>query len=146
MRTMKKHILLALSMIVLCACGGGDDGDAPEISKDYLNVTPNVQLLADGQSIDISITANCSWTITKDADWLTVSPMTGNNSQSVTITAGRNATGAERTAVLTVKGGSLSPKRVIVTQLKAAGTTPDTPDPNPDSNQEPNSGDNLPPN
>ena len=106
---MKKNLLFSMLLIIFSACGGGDgDSDSPGISKDYLNVTPNLELLGDGQTTELTIDANCSWTITKDADWLSVSPMSGTNKQSVTITAGKNNTGSPRTAVLSVKGGSLT--------------------------------------
>lgn len=123
---MKKSILYSLLMIVCVACGGGDDdgvGESPQINKDYLSVTPNLELLADGQTIDVTINANCSWSITKDVDWLTVSPMTGSNTQTVTVSAMKNSTGADRMAVLTVQGGSLPVRRVTVTQRKAADTS-----------------------
>lgn len=119
---MKINILYSLLMVVCVACGGGDDadgGESPQINKDYLSVTPNLELLADGQTTDITINANCSWSITKDMDWLTVSPMSGSNTQTVTISAMKNSTGADRMAVLTVQGGSLPARRVTVTQKKA---------------------------
>lgn len=153
METSRIYILFILSLLALCACGGGDDGEEPIISNEritptnaeYLDVTPNVELLAGGQSMAITISANCNWTITKDADWLTVNPLSGSNSLTITITAGKNTTGTERIAILSIKGGSLSPRQVVVTQLKASDTTPDTPDPDTDTTQEPTSGDNLPP-
>lgn len=123
---MKRSIFYSLLIMVCVACGGGDDaggGNSPQPSKDYLSVTPNLELLGDGQTTDITIDANCSWTITKDADWLTVSPMSGSNKQTVTIAAMKNSTGADRMAILTVQGGTLPARRVTVTQ-KAASDTP----------------------
>ena len=116
---MKKNILLFLLMAVFSACGGGGGGDnGTQPNKDYLSVAPNVSLLGDGQSQELQISANCSWAITKDVDWLTVSPTAGTNNQTVTITAGKNTSGYSRTAVLTVQGGSLV-RRVTVSQAKA---------------------------
>lgn len=122
---MKKSILYSLLLIVCVACGGGDDaggGNSPQPSKDYLSVTPNLELLGDGQTTDITIDANCSWTISKDVDWLTVSPMSGSNKQTVTIAAMKNSTGADRMAILTVQGGTLPVRRVTVTQRKSSDT------------------------
>lgn len=119
---MKKNIFYSLLLIMCVACGGGDDdggGENPQINKDYLSVTPNLELLADGQTTDVTINANCSWSIVKDVDWLTVSPMSGSNTQTVTVSAMKNSTGADRMAVLTVQGGSLPARRVTVTQKKA---------------------------
>lgn len=116
---MKKNILLSLLLAVIVACGGGGEGGGtPEINKNYLSVTPNMTLLADGESQNLQIDANCSWVITSDSEWLSVSPMAGTNKQTVTVTAGRNSSGSIRTAILTVSGGSLT-RRVTVTQAKA---------------------------
>jgi hypothetical protein len=117
---MKKNILLSLLLVIIVACGGGGDGGGtPEINKNYLSVPPNMTLLADGESQNLQIDANCSWAITSDSEWLSVSPMSGTNRQTVTVTAGRNSSGNTRTAILTVSGGSLT-RRVAVTQAKAA--------------------------
>ena len=111
-------------MCLVMACGGGDEpGEEPQVSKDRVDVAPNLQLqqlLGDGQVTDLTVTANCSWTITKSADWLTVNPMSGNNTETVRVSAGKNPTSEPRYATLTVKGGKAPEKYVMVTQL--AGT------------------------
>lgn len=114
---MKKYILFALSLIAI-ACGGDDGDDNLILSKDYLSTPPSLELLAVGQGFDITISANCSWTISKDADWLSVSPMAGKNTQTVTVTAMENSTNADRTAIISVKGGSLPARKITVTQKK----------------------------
>ncbi len=124
---MKKYILPFLFVLFIAACGGdsSEGGNAPAPSKDYLSVPPSLELLADGQTTEITISANCRWTITKDGDWLTVNPMSGANNQSIIISATKNTTGDVRTAVLTVSGGSLV-RTVTVTQAKA-NDTPEAP-------------------
>lgn len=102
------------------ACGGGED--TPQINKDYLSVPTSQELLGDGQAIDITIDANCSWTISKDVEWLTVSPMSGSDKQTVTIAAMKNSTGADRMAILTIQGGTLPARRMTVTQRKSSDT------------------------
>lgn len=124
---MKKMFYLFLLLFVLAACGGGSSGGGsdtppPDINKDYLSVTPNMELLAEGQTSELKISANCSWTITKDADWLTVTPTSGTNTQTVTVSASKNETGESRSAILTIKGGSLPEKKVTVTQPKIEET------------------------
>ena len=108
-------------MCLVMACGGGDEpGEEPQVSKDRVDVAPNPLWLGDGQVTDLTVTANCSWTITKSADWLTVNPMSGNNTETVRVSAGKNPTSEPRYATLTVKGGKAPEKYVMVTQL--AGT------------------------
>lgn len=126
---MKKNILWIMLLIsLIMACGGesGDGDDGPAITKDYLSVPPNMSLLGDGESQNLTIDANCSWTISTDIDWLTVNPMSGLNKQTIMVTAGKNTSGSARSAVLTVRGGSLT-RRVTVSQAKATDTPDVTP-------------------
>lgn len=122
---MKKSLLYSLLLLVCVACGGGDDaggGGTPDINKDYLSVTPSVELLGDEQETKITINSNCSWTISKDVEWLTVNPMSGSDKQTVTIEAMKNSTGADRMAILTVQGGTAPTKKVEVTQKPSSDT------------------------
>ena len=121
---MKKSILYSLILIAFVACGGGGDADGenPQVNKDKLIVPTSLEFLSDAQTTEMAINANCSWTISKDVDWLTVNPMSGANNQTVTISVTKNTTNADRMAILTVQGGSLPAKRVTVTQRKATDT------------------------
>ena len=113
-------------MCLVMACGGGgESGAGPQVSKDRVDVAPNLQLLGDGQVTELTVTANCSWTITKSADWLTVNPMSGNNTETVKVSAGKNPTSEPRYATLTVKGGKAPEKYVMVTQLAGKTLTAD---------------------
>ena len=134
----KKYFFL-LMILVVTACGGDDvlDEDKPVIGKAFINVTPNLQLLADGQVADLRIEANSEWTITKADDWLTVTPMTGSNTQSVAVTAGKNPTRQERSAILTISSKDAPSRSVVVTQLASSSGTQQQDEPAPD--------DNLPP-
>ena len=130
MKRLIRYLYLIIGCIIFNACGGGSDGggggEGPVVSKDYLNVTSELQLLGSGEERDISISANCSWTITIEtgADWLTVNPTSGNNSQTVKVSTGENPTNQERIAVLSVQGGTLPAKKITVTQLVAPAEEP----------------------
>ena len=127
---MKKNMIFCMLLMLVSACGGDSAGGDDTLSKDYLNVTPNMVLQKDGDTKDLQISANCNWTITimNNANWLTVNPMSGSNSQTVTITAGNNS-GSERVAVLSIKGGSLPEKKVTITQWGTSESeNPDNPD------------------
>lgn len=119
---MKYRNILLLLVAVCTACGGGDSGggETPQVTRDYLRVQPSLELLPDGQTEIITISANCNWTISKDADayWLTVSPMSGSNTQTITISAMKNSD-IDRMAILTISGGTAPTQRVTVTQKKA---------------------------
>jgi hypothetical protein len=60
---------------------------------------------------------NASWTATSDALWLTVTPLTGIGSGSVTLTATGQTSTASRSATVTIAG-----EAVVVTQLGAFTT------------------------
>lgn len=115
---MRQTICLGIVTLLLMACGGGggDSDEEPIVSKDYINVAPNLQLLGDGQETELKISANCRWTISNSANWLTVSPSSGTNNETVKVSAGKNSTGQERTATLTIQGGNAPSRSVMVTQ------------------------------
>ena len=112
---MKKYIALSLVLLFVFACSDGDELGDVTMSKDFISVSQGLELNGDGGSGELEIKATCSWTISK-----------------VTLTADRNATGAVRTATLTVKGGTNLTRTVTITQGKASA-------------QLPGSGDNVPP-
>lgn len=114
---MKKNIWICLLAILLVACDK-IDGTEPIVSKAYINVTPNLILLGDGQETELKVTANCSWSISYSASWLTVTPSSGSNSENVKVSAGKNSTGQERSVTLTVQGGNAPARSVVVTQGK----------------------------
>ena len=120
---MKKSILYLLMLMGIVACASDNAGDeTPIISKDFLSVVPSMELLAEGQTTDLVINANCNWSITKNADWLTVSPMSGSSTQTITVSAMKNSSEADRMVVLTIQGGELKSRKVTVTQKKVEET------------------------
>jgi len=87
----------------------------------YLSVTPpnqDVSSVAGNTTFDIS--SNISWSVTDDADWLTVSPINGSNNETITADYEENTTIDSRTATITISGNGLT-ETVTVTQ---AGATP----------------------
>lgn len=130
---MKKYILYAFALLGLIACGGDEIGDNIIMSKDYINTVSRLEFQGAAGEGSLSITANCNWTIGKDADWVTVNPASGSQNQEVTVSVTVNNTGADRTATITIKGGVLS-KKITVIQAKSA-----------DSSLTPGPDDNLPP-
>lgn len=126
--TLNSISLIAIFIgIVLISCGGKEENTDISVNKYFLTVSPSIELLADGQTTELTITSNCRWNIVKDADWLTVSPTSGMNSQNVSITAGKNETKDSRVAVITIKGESELERKVTVTQLKKKEETPKEP-------------------
>jgi len=70
-----------------------------------------------GSTGTFDITSNTSWNVTNDASWLSVSPASGSNNGTVTVTAtSANTDASPRTATVTVSGTDVSDKTVTVTQ------------------------------
>lgn len=117
---MKKYIGIYILMLLLASCGGGDAPDSgTTVSSDFIKVlTNNITLDGDGGSADITIEANCSWTINSSSYWLRLSSSTGFNNQKVSVSAEKNTSGAERNAVLIVSGGKARSVEIRVSQPK----------------------------
>jgi len=97
-----------------------------------LTVSPNtVSVAAAANSTGtFSVTSNTSWTVTDDQTWLTVSPSSGTNNGSVTVTAQQNTGASSRSAVATVAATGAASQTVTVTQSgtgSAACTVPPMP-------------------
>ena len=139
-KDMKKYSIFVLWALLTVACGGGDDSEEITIKKDQIRIAQNLELLGDGEAKEMPIKATCNWNLTKDADWLTVTPMSGDkDTRSIMVSASKNSTGATRTAILTISGGDAQTQRVVVTQLKASDSQ------EPPSSGEPGADDNQPP-
>ena len=117
---MKKVIWIFLAAILFTACEESNNLEIYDVfvSKDYISVASNLSLLGDGQEAELEITANCNWSISSIASWLSVTPSSGSNSETVVISAEKNTTGQQRSATLTIRAGSAPTKSVVITQGK----------------------------
>lgn len=72
--------------------------------------TLTAQFDAAGGTATIALTGTpgCAWTAASGTDWITVSPTSGAGSGQITLTAAPNRSGADRTAVVTVAGVSIT--------------------------------------
>lgn len=123
MNDMKKiFFFLALTLVMSACTGNASDEDEPDlISHEYLAVTPtSLQLSAEGQTAEITIKANRSWSIVSYASWLTISPNEGSGNATVRISADKNTTGELRSTWLSLDGGG--PRRDIDIEQPAAAT------------------------
>lgn len=67
-----------------------------------LTVDPGtLEFITAGESKPVSVKANAAWSVRSESDWLTFAPEGGDaGTSTLTITAGRNQTGAERPATV----------------------------------------------
>ncbi|HQJ65960.1 MAG TPA: BACON domain-containing carbohydrate-binding protein, partial [bacterium] len=73
---------------------------------------------AGSSSTTISITSNVSWSISDDAAWMSVLPVSGTNNADVSITVTANPSISSRSGTVTVTGGGLT-RTITVTQSGA---------------------------
>jgi mannan endo-1,4-beta-mannosidase len=86
-----------------------------------LTVTPTTLSFAAGAgNASVAVNSNVSWSVTDNANWLTVSPAAGSGNGNFTASATANTGTASRSAVITVSGGSLS-RTIQVTQSGSGG-------------------------
>ncbi|WP_299215455.1 chondroitinase-B domain-containing protein [uncultured Aquimarina sp.] len=94
---------------------GGTGIDTPRLTT---NPT-SINLTRSAGSTLFDIDANVDWTITDDADWLTLDISSGSNSAIITANFTENTTSAERTATITINeitGGSNLTATLTITQ------------------------------
>src|SRR4030095_6882719 len=68
-----------------------------------------------------NITSNTGWTVTDNQPWLTVSPTSGANNGTVTVTAQQNTSSSARSATVTVSATGLPSQTVTVNQSGSGG-------------------------
>lgn len=109
--------------------GGSPITITPDDSPVFAVNKNAVTLEASGTLSDqVSVTTDAvqAWTVSDNADWLTVTPVSGTGAQTITLTAAENTTNVQRTATVTVTPTgttSFAPTTINVTQ-KAAGSVP----------------------
>jgi hypothetical protein len=87
--------------------------------QDTLTLTPATVSLASVESSSVvSVNSNVAWSVTDNATWLTVSPASGSNNGSFTLSATANTGTTSRSGTVTVTGGSLA-RTIAVTQSGA---------------------------
>jgi hypothetical protein len=77
---------------------------------------------AENSTATIAITSNSAWTVNDNAEWLSVSPTSGDGSGEVTVTAQANTTSGSRPAIITFTYGNAQTQTVAVTQALAPPT------------------------
>lgn len=132
---MKKYIW-SIAILILAACNGNDydESEGIIVSPYYITVEEKVNVSSEAGVVELKIKANCSWTITKDANWLTLSSSKETGNQSIILEVNQNTTNSERTALITVKNYQIPAKTITIVQAKPDAST-----------QIPGRDDNLPP-
>ncbi|HSL88649.1 MAG TPA: BACON domain-containing protein, partial [Ignavibacteriaceae bacterium] len=92
-----------------------------------LTVTPsNRDVPYTAGNTTFTVTSNTNWTVSDDAEWLTISPVSGTGDGTLTATYTENTTTSQRVGTITVTGGGIT-RTVTVTQSATAFTLTVTP-------------------
>ena len=97
-------------------------GVSPTLS---LNID-NMEFAAGSGSKIFTISANTSWAVSSDKNWCSVSPTSGSNDGSVTVSVDENTSTSSRTATITVESSSIT-RTLSVTQSGGEVTPVPTP-------------------
>ena len=117
--------LKAVAIATLIAgCGGTGTENEPEITPEIKFtediVTSGISVESAEQSITLSFSTNVAWSATVSADWLTISPSSGEaGKNSVKVEVEENRTGQPRSATITISDKE-STRKVSVTVRQEA--------------------------
>ena len=117
--------LKAVAIATLIAgCGGTGTENEPEITPEIKFtediVTSGISVESAEQSITLSFSTNVAWSATVSADWLTISPSSGEaGKNSVKVEVEENRTGQPRSATITISDKE-STQKVSVTVRQEA--------------------------
>lgn len=95
----------------------------PSSDTPYLNTSPtSLAFGSSASSSSLSISSNCTWSITDNAYWLSVNTTSGTGNVTITVNATANITAA-RTAIITITYAGSITKTVSVSQAAGSSST-----------------------
>ena len=102
-------MMLPLVTAILTSCSG-DNLEAEIVSSDRLAAGTRIDVSGEASTgYVIPVEANCSWTVTTDVNWITITQPSagrGNGSESVVFDVAASTSPAIQTGTMTIKTGS----------------------------------------
>ena len=87
----------------------------------FLTVTPpTLSFSAWDTPKQLIVVSNTTWTVSKNAEWLTVSPTSGANNGTISVTASAHTNTEQRSGTVSISSQYLTPRTVGVSQLGIA--------------------------
>jgi formylglycine-generating enzyme required for sulfatase activity len=126
---MKKVFVLCLILILLISCE--DLEHTNPLHPDYpaeLTIDKTEANVSNGSgSFTVKVTSNGNWTVSSAANWLTVSPNSGNNNGTITVNYTANSGEISREGIIVISNPQNMLKTCKVTQIaNALNITPTT--------------------
>ena len=112
--------IAAATMVVACT-HDGDEGAAATLKPDKTSISFTYA----STSEPVVITTSTAWTISNDANWLTVEPTSGVGITTIFVTAANNETTTARNASFTISAEGVTPATINVTQSGLSTTLPE---------------------
>lgn len=116
--------LLFLAFFGFCACSSSSDSAPTTVlaAKTLTVDNSKIEILGSATEASFIITTDATnWTLKSDADWIQLSPSTGNAGRTtIKIAALQNNTGSARTATITISSTDLGSVKVTVSQSSSA--------------------------
>lgn len=95
-------VTLALSIV---SCEDSEDEKTIQLE---LSETSFSNISFDGETLDLTVSSNTTWTVSSDAAWCTATPATGNGTQKLTLTIQPYSGTDSRKATMTVSSGNVN--------------------------------------
>ena len=101
----------------------GDKSETVTVNQSAADIvlkvsSTSLSFAENGGSENISITCNSDWTVSSNQSWCTVSPASGSNDGTVTVTVSANDSNSERSASITIKSGNVTQEVSILQAAK----------------------------
>ncbi len=130
----KSLFLASLAVLAVAACEPKVEPVETPSSVELGKKT--VAISADGETQSVTLTANCEWTASATANWITVAPASGNGSTTLSVIVDENTATEARDGkvIVTSKDGKAS-SELLVSQA-AKKTEPENPE-NPENPEQP---------
>ena len=107
-----KIVFALLVVTTLSSCSSNDANEDTIIEN--LVVSSVSQFSANAETQSVTVTSNLNWTASTTANWITISPSSGSNNGSFSVTVDANPTDNNRTGTVTVSGGNLSRTLTVI--------------------------------
>lgn len=115
-----KYLFLILMLFIgVSSCEDSSNEDTPslEVSQSAFD-----NISSHGETVEVNITSNSSWTASTNTTWCNLSPQKGNGNQKLTIIVEGNIDQAARTATITVSSSGIHSKTIQISQDGASAS------------------------
>jgi hypothetical protein len=114
-----RSAFILLIALAISGCSEDDENEKQQVTP-ALTVSPEALpfTTAEAASQTVTVTANVDWTVTKNGDFITVTPATGSNNGAFTVSVSANTDAESLSGAVIVTGGGIT-RTIDVTQAGA---------------------------